>query len=110
RSAAFYDAALEPLGGVRVMDFGAVVGFGTEGRPSFWLGPLVDQGSNRPIHLAFVAPDRDAVHGFFDAAVGQGAVALHQPREWPEHGENYYAAFVRDPNGHNIEAVCHLAT
>lgn len=109
RSASFYDAVLEPLGGERVLDFGAVIGFGIGGRPSFWLGPLVDRGTNCPIHIAFVAPDRDAVRGFFDAAVAQGAEVLHKPREWPEYHESYYGAFVRDPNGHNVEAVCHEA-
>jgi catechol 2,3-dioxygenase-like lactoylglutathione lyase family enzyme len=106
-SAEFYDTVLAPLGGERVMDFGAVIGFGTDGKPSFWLGPLVDVGTNRPIHLAFVAPDREAVRDFFGAAVVAGAEVLHDPRVWPEYHPNYYGAFVRDPDGHNIEAVCH---
>ncbi len=106
-SAEFYDAVLAPLGAVRVLDYGAVVGFGCEGRPQFWLGPLVDQGANRPIHLAFVAPDREAVRAFFQAAIDRGAEALHEPRVWPEYHSGYYGAFVRDPDGHNIEAVCH---
>lgn len=108
-SGAFYDAVLAPLGGSRILDFGAVIGFGVDGRPSFWLGPLVDQGPNRPIHLAFTAPDRDAVRAFFDAARAQGVEVLHAPRVFDEYHEHYYAAFVRDPNGHNVEAVCHAA-
>ena len=106
-SAEFYDTVLAPLGVVRVLDYGAVIGYGIDGRPSFWLGPLVDQGANRPIHLAFVAADRDAVRAFFDAAVRLGAEVLHEPRVWPEYHPGYYGAFVRDPDGHNIEAVCH---
>lgn len=106
-SAEFYDAVLAPLGIARVMDYGAVIGYGRAGRPQFWLGPLVDQGANRPIHLAFAAPDRDAVRNFFGKAVNAGAEVLHQPRVWPEYHPNYYGAFVRDPDGHNIEAVCH---
>jgi catechol 2,3-dioxygenase-like lactoylglutathione lyase family enzyme len=108
-SAMFYDEVLAPLGGARVMDLGAVVGFGTEGRPSFWLGPLVDRGANRPIHLAFQAPDRQAVRSFCAAAVAHGAEVLHEPRVFAEYHPTYYAAFVRDPDGHNIEAVCHDA-
>jgi catechol 2,3-dioxygenase-like lactoylglutathione lyase family enzyme len=106
-SSAFYDGVLAPLGGGRVMDFGSVIGYGTEGRPSFWLGPLVDGAPNRELHIAFIAPDRDAVRGFFEAARHAGAEVLHEPRVWPEYHPDYYAAFVRDPDGNNVEAVCH---
>ena len=107
--ATFYDAVLAPLGATRLLDFGAVIGYGVEGRPSFWLGPLVDHGANRPIHLAFVAADRDAVVAFFDAARQIGAEVLHEPRIFAEYHDNYFAAFVRDPDGNNVEAVCHTA-
>lgn len=105
-SAAFYDAVLAPLGGKRIMDFGAVVGYGT-GRPDFWLGPVTTEGTPREAHLAFQAPDRAAVRAFFDAAVATGAAVLHAPRLWPEYHATYYGAFVRDPDGNNVEAVCH---
>ena len=105
-AAAFYDAVLAPLGGSRQMDFGEVIGFGTPERPSFWLNPLAD-GVNRPIHVAFVAADRATVDAFFAAAVDAGAEVLHEPRIWPEYHPNYYGAFVRDPDGNNVEAVCH---
>lgn len=105
-AAAFYDTVLAPLGGSRQMDFGTVIGFGTPDRPSFWINPLAD-GVNRPIHVAFVAADRAAVRAFFDAAVGAGAEVLHEPRVWPEYHPSYYGAFVRDPDGNNVEAVCH---
>ena len=59
-------------------------------------------------HLAFSAPTRDAVHAFLDAAVADGAEVLHQPRVWPAYHESYYGAFVRDPDGNNVEAVCHV--
>jgi catechol 2,3-dioxygenase-like lactoylglutathione lyase family enzyme len=104
----FYDATLSALGGRRVMDFGEVVGYGID-RPTFWLGPLVDRGANRPIHVAFAAADRTAVDAFFDIAVDSGAEVLHRPRVWPEYHPNYYGAFVRDPDGNNVEAVCHTA-
>ncbi len=106
-SAAFYDAVLAPVGGARAMDFGDVVGFGVEGKPSFWVGPLAADVPNREIHVAFVAPSRDAVRAFFDAAVAAGAEVLHEPRVWPEYHPSYFGAFVRDPDGNNVEAVCH---
>jgi catechol 2,3-dioxygenase-like lactoylglutathione lyase family enzyme len=55
-----------------------------------------------------VAPDRTAVRAFFDAAVAAGADVLHEPQEWPIYHPGYYAAFVRDPDGNNVEAVCHV--
>ena len=106
-SASFYDVVLAPLGGRRVLDFGGVIGFGVDNKPDFWLGPLTTGDGFRESHIAFAAPDRATVHAFFDAAVGAGAEVLHEPRVWPEYHPNYYGAFVRDPDGHNIEAVCH---
>jgi catechol 2,3-dioxygenase-like lactoylglutathione lyase family enzyme len=107
-SAAFYDAALAPLGATRIMDFEVAIGYGTTGKPDFWIS-IFDSGEGfRESHLAFEAPDRAAVRAFFDAAVGAGAEVLHEPRLWPEYHPNYYGAFVRDPDGNNVEAVCHL--
>ena len=108
-AAAFYDTVVSPLGGSRQIDFGEVLGYGVPGKPSFWLGPLADGGTNRPIHVAFVAPDRPAVDAFFAAAVAAGAEVLHEPRVWPEYHASYYGAFVRDPDGNNVEAVFHRA-
>ncbi len=108
RSAGFYDAVLAPLGGRRVMDFGPVIGYGVPPKPDFWIGPNSTGAGFRESHLAFAAPDRDAVRAFFDAAVGTGAEVLHEPRLWPEYHRDYYGAFVRDPDGNNVEAVCHL--
>ena len=107
-SSVFYDAVLAPLGGARIMDFGTVVGYGVNNKPSFWIGAQTTRGENRECHIAFVAADRDAVRAFFDAAVATGAEVLHEPRVWPEYHPNYYGAFVRDPDGNNVEAVCHL--
>jgi catechol 2,3-dioxygenase-like lactoylglutathione lyase family enzyme len=106
-SAAFYDAVLATLGGARAMDFGNVIGYGVQGRPTFWLGPLSTGEPNREIHVAFQAPDRAAVRAFFQTAVATGAETLHEPRIFPEYHPSYYGAFVRDPDGNNIEAVCH---
>lgn len=106
-SARFYDAVLAPLGGRRLMSFGDVIGYG-DTKPDFWLGPQITGEGFRESHIAFGAPDRAAVHAFFEAAVAQGAEALHEPRVWPEYHADYYGAFVRDPDGNNVEAVCHL--
>jgi catechol 2,3-dioxygenase-like lactoylglutathione lyase family enzyme len=105
-AAAFYDAVLAPLGGKRVMDFGRAIGYGTES-PDFWIGAQQTGGGFRESHLAFSAPDRAAVQAFFDVAVALGAEVLHEPRVWPEYHEHYFGAFVRDPDGNNVEAVCH---
>jgi catechol 2,3-dioxygenase-like lactoylglutathione lyase family enzyme len=105
-SAAFYDAVLAPLGGKRVLDFGPVIGYGVT-EPDFWIGPVSTEGVAREAHLAFRAPDRAAVRAFFESAVGLGAEVLHEPKLWPEYHETYYGAFVRDPDGNNVEAVCH---
>jgi catechol 2,3-dioxygenase-like lactoylglutathione lyase family enzyme len=106
-SAAFYDAVLAPLGGRRLLDFGDVIGFGVEPKPDFWLGPRRTGEGFRESHLAFEAPDRAAVGAWFEAAVNAGAEVLHQPRVWREYHPDYYGAFVRDPDGNNVEAVCH---
>jgi catechol 2,3-dioxygenase-like lactoylglutathione lyase family enzyme len=106
-SASFYDSVLGALGGTRVMEFGPVIGYGTEGKPSFWVGPRQTGEGFRESHLAFATPDRSAVDAFCRAAVAAGAEVLHEPRLWPEYHENYYGAFVRDPDGNNVEAVCH---
>jgi catechol 2,3-dioxygenase-like lactoylglutathione lyase family enzyme len=106
-SAAFYDTVLAPVGGRRVMDFGEVIGFGVPPMPDFWIGKLTSGEGFRESHIAFTAPDRAAVRAFFQAAVGVGAEVLHEPRVRPEYHPNYYGAFVRDPDGNNVEAVCH---
>ena len=108
-AAAFYDTVLAPLGAKRLMDFGQYIGYGVD-KPDFWLGPVVPEVEpNRELHIAFSAADRATVQAFFDAAVSAGAEVLHAPREWPEYHANYYGAFVRDPDGNNVEAVCHRA-
>ena len=108
-SGTFYDRVLAPLGAGRVMDFGEVVGFGVGGKPEFWVGPQTSGTGFRESHLAFSAESRAAVDEFHANAVGLGAEVLHAPRLWPEYHPTYYAAFVRDPDGNNVEAVFHGA-
>ncbi len=106
-SAAFYDAVLAPLGGQRVLDFGEVIGYGVPPAPDFWIGPQTTGTGFRESHLAFSAASRAVVREFFAAAAAAGAEVLHEPRLWPEYHPDYYGAFVRDPDGNNVEAVCH---
>lgn len=108
-SAAFYDAVLAPLGIRRIMDLGSAIGYGVPPRPDFWIGAQTTGEGFRESHIAFTAPDRAAVRAFFDAAVRAGAQVLYEPRLWPDYHPDYYAAFVRDPQGNNVEAVSHTA-
>ena len=71
------------------------------------VGPHTTGEGFRESHIAFSAPDRAAVRAFVAAARASGAAVLHEPRVWPEYHHNYYGGFVRDPDGNNVEAVCH---
>ena len=109
-SADFYDAVLATLGHTRLLDYDVAIGYGTD-KPDFWIGaqPAVGPaaGPNREVHVAFTATSADQVRDFFGAAVDHGAEVLHEPRRWPEYHDHYFGAFVRDPDGNNVEAVCH---
>ncbi len=83
------------------------MGFGAPPMPDFWIGPRAAGEGFRESHIAFSAPSRTAVRAFFKAAVDVGAEVLHKPRGWPGYHPGYYGAFVRDPDGNNVEAVCH---
>jgi catechol 2,3-dioxygenase-like lactoylglutathione lyase family enzyme len=112
KSQEFYDMVLGVLGYSRQMDFGVAIGYGRDGKPAFWIADLsagTAHCPNREVHLAFQAADEDAVRAFHEAAVGLGAESLHAPRLWPEYHPGYFGAFVRDPDGNNVEAVCHHA-
>jgi catechol 2,3-dioxygenase-like lactoylglutathione lyase family enzyme len=109
-SVAAYLRLFAPLGlaeALRIPHEGsAVVGLaGPDGIPQFWLTPGGALGSE--LHVAFRAPDRAAVDAVHAAALEEGVEVLHAPREWPEYHPGYYAVFLRDPDGHNVEAVTH---
>jgi catechol 2,3-dioxygenase-like lactoylglutathione lyase family enzyme len=106
-SAAFYDAVLAVLGGSRVMSDGDAIGYGIPPVPVFWIGRQQTGDGFRETHFAFNAPDRAAVRAFFAAAEWTGAEILHEPQLWPRYHPHYYGVFVRDPDGNNVEAVCH---
>lgn len=112
KSKDFYDRVLGVLGYSRQMDFGVAIGYGRDGSPDFWIadaGAGDAMGPNRETHFAFKAVDPDGVQAFYDAAVDGGAESLHAPRLWPEYHPGYFGAFVRDPDGNNVEAVFHGA-
>ena len=107
----FYLQVFEPLGIREAMRIpvGAsfVVGLaGPDGVPHFWLSEAATP-ETREIHLAFAAPGREAVEAVHASAVAAGAEVLHAPREWPEYHPGYYGVFLRDLDGHNVEAVHH---
>jgi catechol 2,3-dioxygenase-like lactoylglutathione lyase family enzyme len=102
---AFYERALEPLGYTVAMELGEHVGFRSgEGELDFWLSERGE--SSAPMHLAFRAPDRQSVDAYHAAALAAGGVENGPPGVRAEFHESYYAAFVLDPEGNNIEAVC----
>ena len=112
RSKVFYQKALAPMGYKLMMEFPAdvtgtvdVAGFGVPPKPDFWLssGKPNKQGS----HIAFRAENHSQVKEFYKAALAAGGKDNGAPGPRPHYHENYFGAFVLDPDGHNIEAVCH---
>lgn len=108
-SRAFYDAVLAPIGYGPLMEFPGVVGYGADEGAEFWISAQSTGDGFRETHIAFTAPNRAAVRAFVEAAHDAGLEVLHEPREWPEYHPDYFGGFVRDPDGNNVEAVCHLA-
>jgi len=112
RSRRFYEAALAPLGYKVLMEVpteftgGTVVlGFGVPHKPDFW----IHQGTPQkpPLHVAFRAESRPLVDAFYEAAMKAGGRDNGPPGLRPHYHQDYYGAFVLDPDGHNIEACCH---
>ena len=112
RSRRFYEAALGTLGYRVLMEIpkeftrGAVVlGFGVPPKPDFWISE--GEPNRPPIHIAFRAGDRAQVDAFYQAALAAGCTDNGPPGARPHYHQHYYGAFVLDPDGHNVEAVCH---
>ncbi|MSP50874.1 MAG: VOC family protein [Alphaproteobacteria bacterium] len=106
RARKFYDRALAPLGLKPLMIFEASIGYGRD-RPFFWVG--LSKDASRPeagLHIAFAGSDRAQVHAFHAAALSAGGRDDGPPGLRPQYTPDYYAAFVTDPDGHRIEAVC----
>ena len=105
QSKRFYATALSPLGYELIMEPSvSTAGFGRRGKPDFWIGHG-DRG--QPVHIAFAASDRASVDAFHEEALAAGGRDNGGPGLRLEYHQSYYAAFVFDPDGNNIEAVCH---
>jgi catechol 2,3-dioxygenase-like lactoylglutathione lyase family enzyme len=105
RSQRFYDLALRPLGVARLYgDGNRFAGYGVDPKAFFWIGirNIAQTGS----HIAFAADDRATVDRFYEAAIAAGGRDNGPPGIRTHYDPNYYGAFVFDPDGHNIEAVC----
>ncbi len=114
RSKTFYEMVLAPLGAKVVMEYGPACGFGPDGKPEFWIGtgPASFQKPEQlkivtPTHIAFAAKNRAEVDAFYQAAINAGGKDFGAPGVRKDYHPNYYAAFILDPDGHNIEAVYH---
>lgn len=115
RSKTFYDAALAPIGISMIMEMpgevtesgGTACGYGKDGKPFFWFGDGEKVGEG--FHVAFAVATRALVDAFHRAAIAAGGKDNGAPGLRPHYHPNYYSAFVLDPDGHNVEAVCHMA-
>ena len=110
RSTAFYDAVLVPLGYARIWTVHDAAGYGPGGQDEFFA--IREQSGEVTVpadrcHLAFTAPTRDSVERSYAGAIAVGAADEGSPALCPEYGDGYFAAFLRDPDGYRIEAVCH---
>ena len=106
KSKEFYSKALAPLGYTQTSEFAEwkVTGYGVNGKSDLW---LVADGADKAGHIAFTATDKDGVQGFYDAALASGGKDNGAPGYRKDYSPGYYAAFVHDPDGHNIEVVFH---
>jgi len=107
RAKRFYDAVLGVIGLRPLMDLVPAVGYG-ETWPLFWINlPLEGEAApGNGVHVAFRAPTREAVRAFHAAALAAGGSCAGPPDLRPQYAPTYYAAFIRDPDGNKIEAVC----
>lgn len=103
----FYEASLSPLGYAKLFAWDGGAGFGRDGAAAFWIH--ASNAKPAGIHLALAAADRDAVDAFYETACNAGAADNGKPGLRTDYHANYYAAFVTDPDGNNLEAVCHVA-
>jgi len=107
KSKLFFSRALAPLGIELVIEIGGYAGFGKGGKPEFWFGSGGE--TQGPMHIAFIADNRDQVKAFYAAAMVAGGKDNGPPGIREIYHPNYFGAFVTGPDGHNVEAVCHKA-
>ena len=107
RAIAFYDQVMPTLGCARVMEHPSAIAYGKQ-YPEFWVNVPFDNGTaavGNGTHIGFIASSQAAVHAFYEAAIAAGATADGEPGGREEYGKPYYGCFVRDLDGHKIEAA-----
>lgn len=107
RAVRFYDKVMSTLGAQRVMEHPGAVAYGKQ-YPEFWVQKPIDgyaASAGNGTHIGFVAVSKEVVHAFHEAALAAGALDSGAPGPRPQYGEPYYGCFVRDPDGHKIEAA-----
>ena len=102
---AFYEAVLPPLGYELLMEFPDMCAFGLPNNPTFWV--IAVESPATPRHWAFAAGDREMVTHFYHTGLQHGGRDNGSPGLRPDYHEHYYGAFLLDPDGNNVEAVCH---
>lgn len=106
RAVAFYDQVLPTLGCKRIMEHPGAVAYGKQ-YPEFWVQTPIDGNSatvGNGTHIGFIATTKEAVHAFYDTALAAGGTDDGAPGPRPDYGDPYYGCFVRDPDGHKVEA------
>jgi len=107
---AWYDQIVNLAGGRRTFDTPNLIGYALPGQPTqLFFSQATDPGG-RQTHLALSVEDEATVRLGYEVATATGAEILHEPRLWPEYGPDYYAVFIRDPAGNNLELKCQAST
>src|SRR5664280_2001567 len=106
----WYDQVVSLAGGTRTFDMPTLIGYALPGQPTQLFFSLATDPDGRQTHLALRVEDEATVRLVHEFASSVGAEILHEPRLWPEYGPGYYAVFIRDPAGNNLELKCHACT
>jgi catechol 2,3-dioxygenase-like lactoylglutathione lyase family enzyme len=106
----WYDQIVGLAGGARTFDIPDLIGYGLPGQPTQLFFSRATDPDGRQTHLALSVDDEATVHRGHEFATAAGSEILHEPRLWPEYGPGYYAVFIRDPAGNNLELKCQAST
>jgi catechol 2,3-dioxygenase-like lactoylglutathione lyase family enzyme len=106
----WYDAVVSLVGGARTFDTPDLIGYSVPGGPAQLFFSRATDPGGRQTHLALRAEDEATVRRVHEFATARGAEILHEPRLWPEYGPDYYAVFIRDPAGNNLELKCRASS
>lgn len=106
----WYDQIVNLAGGRRTFDMPNLIGYALPGQPTQLFFSQATDSGGRQTHLALRVEDEATVRLGYEVAIAAGAEILHGPRLWPEYGPDYYAVFIRDPAGNNLELKCQAST